>query len=796
MNEFTKAPGAVCQWCTLVDETFVPSEIRKNSQLLVIGEAPGKEEAKQGAPFVGQSGKLLDACMREAGHSRDDISLTNVVACRPPDNREPTSDEIACCMGRLYHDIHEAEPKAILTLGKTARDTLCPNARDIRGSWEKITLGKSNREHNVMSTWHPAYVLRKPSEATVLLMDIQRAFEGPQTYAIQTAPQVIEPKTRDELAEVLSTAPTGAWAAYDLETNQTTFYDRPGKPANSILMMGISWDPSMGVIISDELLYDTPGVIPLLAEFFRDVKPVGHNVSFDNAFLRHQLDLKIVPAFDTLLAHFLLNENLPKGLKEIAKEEFGLPDYEAALISQYLRSKNDEYSKVPYDRMAQYCAWDVAVTRELAPRLESRLYHEGLHDWPFANIYMPAQEALVTQRLRGVQVDVPYLQKCQELYTKRLEQVRLKAGREVGRPDINLNSPKQVGEVLWDDLRLPQSGNRKVKDRSTNELAVMHLRGKHPFVDQLMYHRRLAKLKSSYIENMLEFVDVDSRIHPDALLYGTEMGRMSMRDPAVQTIPRPDDPTRKGYDAYEDGAVIRGAIISAPGNVFVANDFSQAELRVLAYLSKEPFLIQAYKEGRDIHTEVTVAMFGEHWTKEQRVQCKMFNFSYVYGGTEYSFAEDAGLPISVAREFVRRYNTVMPVARQWKEDQFNLMRHQGYVSTLFGQRRRFYLITPENQDDARKASVHSPVAGTAAAVTIMSQTKLIEGGVPVVMSVHDSIEAECSIDAGEDVAEHIKEVMLETASKYMPEVPWKVDKEIASRWVEPPKLSLLEGEYT
>lgn len=792
----SKSAGAQCTNCPLLHEDFVPSEFNERAMVMCVGEAPGIQEVREGRPFVGQSGMLLNAAMSEAGYVRDFASYTNVVACRPPGNREPDEVEIYCCSGRLEHDLLQAKLGTTLLLGKTAREAIAPRAQVYRGSLGDYGL-YDTFVTRVIVTWHPAYVLRRPSEATGFLNDVRKAFEPPTVHVVQDAPTYTMPETYDDLATELSTAPEGVKMAYDLETNQVRWFDTPEEKANSILMMGVCWDPGKAVIIGDELLYDDLRTRELLQEFSARMLPVGHNIKFDNVFLRSHIDTKIVPYMDTLIAHYVLNENSMHGLKAIAQEEFDLHDYEKDLISEYLKSRNDEYSKIPVDKLAEYCAWDVAVTLALAERFETRLQHLGLATWPYFNLFMPANEALTIQELRGVQVDLPYLRECQRLYTEELERSQHAAGAMVGRPDINLNSWMQVGEVLWDQLQLPQSNSRKIKPRSTSAAAVAHLQGKHPFVDALLRYRRISKLKSSYIDNMLQYVDVNGRVHPNALLYGTEVGRISMRDPAVQTIPRPGMKLgRTDYDPYEDGAVIRGAIIASPGNMFGAADYSQAELRTLAYLSKEPFLLQAYKDGRDIHSEVAVAMFGEDFTHEQRVQCKMFNFSYVYGGTEYSFAEDAGLPISVAREFVKRYDRVMPVARKWKQDQFKLMRKQGYVETLFGLRRRFPLITPDNQDDARKASVHSVVAGTAAAVTVLAQTKLIMEGVPVVMSVHDSIEFDSPIDRVEEDAEHVVQVMLDTASEHMPEVPWKVDKEIGPRWVEPPKLLQLEHAST
>jgi DNA polymerase-1 len=530
------------------------------------------------------------------------------------------------------------------------------------------------------------------------------------------------------------------------------------------------------------------------------MKTTGHNIKFDNIFLRQRLGIKNVATFDTMLAHGVLDENSKHGLKILAYEEFDMPDYEEALIKKYLGNRNDEYSKVPFDQLAKYCAWDCTTSHALRPIYQARLEKEGLMEWPYNRVLMPANEAFTVMTMRGLQVDIPYLKECHQYLLDEAERIRYKTGVMIGNPDINLNSPKQVAEVLWDFLKLPQFKSKRIKDRSTSEDAVMHLRGKHPFVDELQHYRRVAKFDSSYIQNMIEFADFDNRVHADVMLLGTEIGRLSMRDPAVQTIPRPtskDDTLRDDYDPYMDGGLVRGAMVASPGCLLGIADYSQAELRVWGAMSHEPFLLQAYRDERDLHSEVALGMYGPNYTKEQRVMCKMFNFSYVYGGTERSFADSAGLPLSVAIEFVRNYNKLMPVAIQWKKDQFQLMRTQGYVETMFGRRRRFPLITPENQDDARKASVHQPVAGTASDLTTMAATRLIlEHDIPVVLTVHDSILTDSPEALVEDHVNEIVAAMQDVGNQYISEVPWKVDKEIAYRWAEPPKLSRIVAAST
>jgi DNA polymerase-1 len=216
-------------------------------------------------------------------------------------------------------------------------------------------------------------------------------------------------------------------------------------------------------------------------------------------------------------------------------------------------------------------------------------------------------------------------------------------------------------------------------------------------------------------------------------------------------------------------------------------DYSQAELRVAAILSQDPFLLDVYLTGRDLHTEVAIAMFGKEWSPAQRVQTKMFNFSYLYGGSEYSFAEDAGLSISLARQFVRDYNEVMPVLNEWKRAQFEMARTKGYVVSPFGRKRRFPLITRENRNDVRKASAHAPVAGTASDLTQLSLIKAQEMGHYVVLTVHDSIGELAREEDAEASAAELSKIMEDTATHYFPQLPWKVDADIRDRWCPLPE---------
>jgi DNA polymerase-1 len=522
----------------------------------------------------------------------------------------------------------------------------------------------------------------------------------------------------------------------------------------------------------------------LLQGFFDRVKTVGHNAKFDCVFLESHLGLKIHQDFDTMLAHYTLDENIKHGLKFVVRHEFGIPDYEEVTIAKYLSSRNDRYSKIPPDELAKYGAMDVVATLLLRKVLQARLVAEGMLEWPFQNILMDAANRLTEVELRGMQIDVAQIDKASADLEIVLAGLRHKIQEEAGVPELNPNSTQQLAEVLFDRMRLPQTKSRKVKPRSTSHEVLEKLQNAHPIIPLLLEHRRVQKIKSSYVENLRGYLDKEGRVHANFKIQGTEVSRLAVAEPALQTIPRPSD--------YY-GALIRSSFVAKEGMVLVICDFSQAELRIYTCLSQDPFLLRVYREGRDLHTEVALGMFGDDWTKEQRVRCKMFNFSYIYGGNEYSFAQDQGLKIEVARKFVKDYNALMPVALEWKREQFRTAQTIGVVETRLGRKRRFPLITSENIDDVRKACVHMPCASSASDLTLMSANEVISKGVPAVLTVHDSILAECPRELATEFGELMVDTMTRMGNKYFPEVPWKVDvdrdKETGligvKRWVEP-----------
>jgi DNA polymerase-1 len=742
----------------------------QDAAIIVVGEAPGREEVRLGIPFIGPSGQLLNRIVSQCGYDYErDVYRTNAVLCWPEGNATPDAIAVGCCRERLLAELRQHESSTVVTLGKEAKIDLV-GADVPRGVWTTC-FGK-----DVLPTWHPAYVLRKPSEFAALFRDIQTAFAG-RKIALKP-PQYTFVETLEELVKAVDTPP-GPWAV-DIETDNLRWYQTADHTADAILLVAVAYGEDQAFVIDANLLYDDRDARSVLRTAFHQHDIVMQNGKFDKNFILAHFNIDFEIEFDTLYAHYVLNENVPHGLKAMALEYLGLPDYEVDLVKKYLSSRNDEYSKVPEDQLRLYAAFDVCVTLRLYHILKRELHEKQLYDWPFRNVLMRSLPLAFNMEHWGIPIDVEHCRYWSGQLAKELDELVAEMRTLSAHDDLNPNSPIQLGKVIWDEMDLEVNTGTKIykkTPRSTSSEAVSHLHGV-PFVAKLLQYRHVAKMKSSYLDNLIEYADLRGFIHPDVRLEGTEIGRLSMRDPAAQTIPRPSD---------KYGRISRSAFIAPFGWQLVIADYSQAELRVLAALSGDPFLLKVYKEDRDLHTEVAIAMFGANFTKEQRVMCKMFNFAYAYGGTEHSFARDAGLPIDVARRFVRDYDANMAAARAWKFEQFRRAKRDGFVQTRFGRRRRFPLITAENLDEVRKSSVHMPIASTASDLTLLAAVSLYAGGVDVRLLVHDSIIALAPKESADEIAKRMVDTMVRVGNTYVPEVPWKADVETADRWCQAPE---------
>lgn len=367
----------------------------------------------------------------------------------------------------------------------------------------------------------------------------------------------------------------------------------------------------------------------------------------------------------------------------------------------------------------------------------------------------------------------------------------------------NPKSPPQTHHIIYNLLGLTLN-KTLVKPTSTNTgKEALEALPNHPFIALLRRHRRIAKMLDTYIDSIDRRADVNDVLHVDFRITGTEIGRLSASN-GDHGIPRPDD--------YH-GAMIRSVFIAAPNEVLVMADYSQAELRAFAWLSQCQFLLTKYRNGEDVHTETAIMLeklnapafrhFSEYLAlgkagdvnaanaaKAIRTLAKNINFGgLVYRGGPNGIAGMMGgrvAPSAIA-DVLKHYKVLMPEGDIYAEKQFQLLKRRGYVETVFGRRRRFYVISDFNEDDARKAAVHMVVAGSAADLTNTSVVRLVNRGVRVCHTVHDNIIARSTPNDAKDTAAIMSEIMQTTGEEFMPGLPWIADVEIADRWCAKPE---------
>lgn len=779
-----KAPNAHCETCPLREQpcapTYVPEEY---GGTLFVGEAPGFDEAVAGKPFVGRSGQLLARSYDKVGGSWAQAARTNIVLCRPPGNRTPTTVEIDCCADRLKADIARLKPTKLVTVGTPAREQIT-HMGDVpvkEGIWQENTIG----------IVHPAFVMRQPGSMSRFRRGLERVVQGPggdtQGTSLLQQPDVTVLTTYHQLAAVLDSIEDQSWVAYDLETNQTRWYTRrfgtgEGYRADSILCLAFTTGIGYGWLVPIYLIYDCPAVKPLLTTFFARVRTVTHNGKFDLQFLR-SVGITSHIDLDTMVMHYTSDETPnTHALKPLVQAEFGVPDYEAQLIARYLRNKGDFYSRIPEGPLYLYAVWDVCSTLALAMKLKTELVRQGMWARPFQSLMMPGFRMLANVEYRGVRVDVPYLLLWKERFEARAAYLKSQIVAYTGRSEFNPGSPPQMRWLIFQHLGLPitepvpqSSGRGMTKRGSTSKDALKQLKGQHPVIDLIGEYRTCLKMLKTYIVGMLNYADENDRVHTSYSNTTTETGRLASRGPALQNIP-------KGRTLY--GQIIRAAFIPSEGCVFIDADYAQAELCVFASETRDPFLINVYEQGLDLHEQVVIAQWGpvEAMTpmeyENRRFIAKIFNFGWAYGGGA-SMLTNVVPDHAAAQAFVNQYEANMPVAAQWRKQQGLLAQRQGYVQARTGRRRRNLngMLKPTE-------AINSPIQGGASDCTVESAIRLDNEGKAIVLLVHDQLVAEARIEDAECEGAYLAEVMAEEAHRIYPEVPWKADYKIKKRWAK------------
>ncbi|MEE9583591.1 MAG: DNA polymerase I, partial [Dehalococcoidales bacterium] len=508
---------------------------------------------------------------------------------------------------------------------------------------------------------------------------------APETEApAEDKPQQIERRysvigTTQALDELVGRLKKVGSFAFDLETTSldtmlarlvgVSFSPAPGE-AYYIPVGHVGWEQVKQLSLEQV----TERLRPLLED--AGLGKSAHNGKYDMAVLaQHGVGVSNL-AFDTMVAAYLLGEK-SLGLKALAFDKLGV---EMTPITKLIGSgaKQISMSQVEVSSASEYACADADMTRRLAELLATELHKQGL--WRlFSEVEMPLVPVLVRMERNGVALDTELLGRMSRRLGERLLKLEAEIYNSVGHR-FNINSPQQLGPVLFEELGLPSSRRTK-SGYSTGALVLEELRGVHPMIELILEYRQLAKLKSTYIDAIPSLINSKTgRVHTSFNQTRTATGRLSSSEPNLQNIPVRD----------ELGREIRQAFVAPPGSRLLSGDYSQIDLRVLAHLSQDPGLLQTFHNDEDIHNATAVQLFGVaagKVTPDMRRLAKTVNFGVIYGMSSYGLEQATELSREEANQFIASYFEKYPKVREYLESTKKRARELGYVETLLGRRR-------------------------------------------------------------------------------------------------------------
>lgn len=510
---------------------------------------------------------------------------------------------------------------------------------------------------------------------------------------------------------------------------------------------------------------------------------IGQNIKYDMEVLMNYGVRLAAPMFDTMLAHYVLQPEQKHNMDILAET---LLNYQTIHIDELIGPKGKSQKNMrdlsPAD-ICDYAAEDADITLRLYNVLKPRLKEADVEDL-FYNIEMPLVPVLAEMEMNGVLLDTNALAETSKVFTDRMTQIE-KNIYELAGHQFNIASPKQVGEVLFGEMKIVDKPKKtKTGQYVTSEEVLQQLRSKAPIVDHILEHRGLKKLLGTYVDALPKLINPHTgHIHTSFNQAVTATGRLSSSDPNLQNIPV------RG----EDGKEIRKCFIPEPGCLFFSADYSQIELRVMAHLSGDKNMIEAFREGYDIHAATAARIYKEdinEVTRDQRTKAKRANFGIIYGITVFGLAERLEISRDEAKQLIDGYFETFPQVHDYMEKAKQLAREHGYAETFFHRRRYLPDITSHNatvRNFAERNAINAPIQGSAADIIKIAMIRIYERfrreGIKskMILQVHDELNFSVLPEEKEQVE---KIVLEEMQNAYPLHVPLVADSGWGNNWLE------------
>lgn len=756
---------------------------KHNAKIFIVGEAAGWNEDQEGIPFVGRSGKFLMDIMLDLEYPRQKLFITNAVRCRPPDNRTPTTKEIRVCNKYLHEELDIVRPKMIIPLGNTALRAVLKKSGITKYNGKMFKYEGDGWSCDVVPAIHPAACGRNPSYIEPMVHALTRAVHQVDGKIERERIKYKLIKDIPALKKMIKAIKKKGRTAFDTETEGLHWWQKE----KNLVCIGFSFKKNTGYVVPvhhDESPFtgaQQKKVLRLLKRHIfenKNIKKIAHNLKFDMLWLRRYGINIEGQIYDTIIGHYLQDENRRHGLDDISLSITNYGDYWKYVHDHGIN--NGKAASINLNKLGRYCAIDCDVAYRLYVK-QNKWFKKNPELQKVMNYLMlPAIRSFADIEWNGMLIDVKYLKKLEKRFDRAINTqvemlMRIKkcqAFQEVMRkekddPDfvLNFNSHDQVRDLMFlHPLGFKFKVKDEYKDRKTGTIStgaetLIDLTTKKRsgvFASVLLEYRKLCKLQSTYVRGMWKWLDENNYIHSTFNLIGTVTGRPSCKEPNIQNIPRKDqgdfDTPLKQY--------IKRLFIAPEGYVLMEGDQSQLELRIMASMSGDVSMIDAFKKGQDIHASTAARVNNkkiEDVTEDERFSSKAINFGTIYLIGIIALARKLSRPKiglyfteKQAQKFTNQYFVVYPAIKQFIYELKQQAQANGYVETLFGRKRRLPDIesnTKGVRGHAERQAVNAPIQGTGVDCTTLMMNLLngylgkkrhIPDGVLMVNMVHDS----------------------------------------------------------
>ena len=684
-----------------------------DSPFVIVGESPGYNEIKKGIPFVGDSGQMMSQviveCFKKIGKPIIQPYITNAISCMPKNkDAKNLAKATHACSSRLHEEIKSHPRKVILALGAAAAHSLTDNynikVTQSRGS----VYPSSYASVGIVSTVHPAFLLRGggsfPKWKEDILKAVKLLYDMPLDSYVDSEHTMIgsAKEISDYHERLLDEKPE--FVGSDIETSGFSPVD------DYILCLALGHEFDKNYVIPQDMIA-LPEVKSLLED--RRIRFTWHNGKFDIRMYQMLHGINAFVAEDTMLMSYCLDETRGiHDLEQVSADACGAPNWKA-MLDQYRPSKTSSYALIPKDILHKYAGKDISATIQsayvLKPRVLASPHSAKLYPWLCSK-----SNFLVEVEKEGMLIDKQHVKAMYDRFIKEIHDRKAalnKVALAVLKKEINPNSHVQVAELLYDGVKLPQIKGSRSTDADTLDLLPLN-----NVVRLLKDYRRSAKIYSTYVKALYNFNPLDTkgksrgsvegtpgknthsdgRVHQSYLLHGSVTGRLACRDPNVQNIPREAD--------------IRSQYIAGPGRRYIELDLNQAELRCLAELSgcKDLGAIYLDPNHPGLHHEMSVFLFGEKYTDEDKMRTKAVNFGIVYGRSAMSLAEEFKVEVEEAQRWIDGWFKRFPGAAEFIQGCRDAPLNKQNLITCFGRVRRFSVVSHENLNAVQNEASNFP----------------------------------------------------------------------------------------